>query len=78
MIYLSSDNIFKLGSELSENLIKNKLLIDNTLTIKVDEESFKKIDEDLYYRNNKDGEGFEPSFSNITIKFPHLNIIIEK
>lgn len=78
MINLTTNEIFKIGMELSDNLIANKLFKKNKLLLQVDDESFKKIDEDLYYRNNPDGKDFEPSFSEIDVKFPYLDIVIYK
>lgn len=78
MVNLTTNEIFKIGMELSNNLALNKIINDNKLFLKVDEESFKKIDEDLYYRNYPDGKDFEPSFSEINVKFPYLDIIICK
>ena len=78
MVNLTTNEIFKIGMELSNNLALNKIINDNKLFLKVDEESFKKIDEDLYYRNYPDGKDFEPSFPEINVKFPHLDIIICK
>lgn len=78
MVNLTTNEIFKIGMELSNNLALNKIINNNKLFLKVDEESFKKIDEDLYYRNYPDGKDFEPSFSEINVKFPYLDIIICK
>lgn len=78
MVNLTTNEIFKIGMELSNNLALNKIINDNKLFLKVDEESFKKIDEDLYYRNYPDGKDFELSFSEINVKFPYLDIIICK
>ena len=78
MVNLTTNEIFKIGMELSNNLFSNKLINDNKLILNVDDESFKKIDEDLYYRNNPNGKDFEPSFSQINVKFPYLDIIIKK
>lgn len=78
MVNLTTNEIFKMGMELSNNLALNKIINDNKLLLKVDEESFRKIDEDLYYRNYPDGKDFEQSFSEINVKFPYLDIIICK
>lgn len=78
MVNLTTNEIFKIGMDLSNNLALNKIINDNKLFLKVDKESFKKIDEDLYYRNYPDGKDFEPSFSEINVKFPYLDIIICK
>lgn len=78
MVYINSKDLFDIGIELSNKMAEHKLGIKNQLVIEVDEESFKKIDEDLYYRNNSNEKEFVPSFSEITVKFPFLDIVIKK
>lgn len=78
MITLTTNEIYKMGHELSQSLIKNKVTLKNELNIKVDDESFKKIDEDLYYRSNPNDDNFSPSQSKIKITFPCLEIFIYK
>ena len=43
MVTLTTNEIYKMGHELSQSLIKNKVTLKNELNIKVDDESFKKI-----------------------------------
>jgi hypothetical protein len=77
----SAYNIYEIGESISNELSKDGVNIDNKLTIKVNQENFKKIDEDLFYRLNpdKDERGeFIPSDSMIEIKFENLSIVIEK
>lgn len=78
MVTLTTNEIYKMGHELSQSLIKNKVTLKNELNIKVDDESFKKIDEDLYYRSNPNGDDFSPSQSKIKVTFPCLEIFIYK
>lgn len=78
MITLTAKELYEIGFDLSEKLAKNKLQSKNELYLTVDELSFKKIDEDLYYRNNPDGKDFVPSSTNIHVIFPNLDIIIIK
>lgn len=78
MVTLTTNEIYKMGHELSQSLIKNKVTLKNELNIKVDDESFKKIDEDLYYRSNPNDNNFSPSQSKIKITFPCLEIFIYK
>ncbi len=78
MVTLTTNEIYKMGHELSQSLIKNKVTLKNELNIKVDDESFKKIDEDLYYRSNPNDDNFSPSQSKIKITFPCLEIFIYK
>ena len=78
MVTITTNEIYKMGHELSQSLIKNKVTLKNELNIKVDDESFKKIDEDLYYRSNPNDDNFSPSQSKIKITFPCLEIFIYK
>ena len=78
MVTLTTNEIYKMGHELSQSLIKNKVTLKNELNIKVDDASFKKIDEDLYYRSNPNDDNFSPSQSKIKITFPCLEIFIYK
>ena len=78
MVTLTTNEIYKMGHELSQSLITNKVTLKNELNIKVDDESFKKIDEDLYYRSNPNDDNFSPSQSKIKITFPCLEIFIYK
>ena len=48
------------------------------LKIYVDAASFKKIDEDIYYRQFPDGKDFQPSDNMILINFEHTTISIIK
>jgi hypothetical protein len=77
MVTLTTNEIFNIGSTLSQSLIKNQVTKKNELILVVDKESFLKIDEDLYYRNNTEEE-FSPSQTQINIAFPCLDIIILK
>lgn len=74
---LSTNKISELGNSISEHLRELKIS-GSTLTIKVDDESFKKIDEDLFYRIKKESDEFTPSDSEIYISFPFLEIKIVK
>lgn len=75
---MTSNDILQLGNELSEKLYKDKFHLKNELIIYVNDNFFKKIDEDFYYRNNPEGKDFSPSFSEINIKFPNLNLKIKR
>lgn len=79
MTQLTNENIFKIGYEISEILINNKVSYANEVNFTVDSDTFHKIDEDLFYRNKVDeNEVFIPSFSEIEIKFPNLLMKIKK
>ena len=79
-IKLDKNVIITLGNTINEILHKSNIKSETTLNIKVDSLSFKKIDEDLYYRGNEKAEqsDFRPSDDEITVKFSNLKIIIEK
>lgn len=78
-VKLDKNTIITLGNNISEILYKANVKSENVLNIKVDPLSFKKIDEDLYYRGNENNDNeFQPSDNEINIKFSNLMIIIEK
>lgn len=77
-INLNRNTLIELGNTVSEILTKANVKDNSILHIKVDEESFKKIDEDLYYRNDEKKEEFLPSENEIILKFLNLMIFIEK
>ena len=77
MIMLNTNKISEIGNYISEQMRELKIN-DSILNINVDVESFKKIDEDLFYRmneNNKEKE-FIPSEKEIIISFPNVKLII--
>ena len=76
---LSSMSIFSLGSVLSETLAEYGVKEKADLIIYLNEEEFKMVDEDLFYRNRKDEkEEFVPSEGEIDITFEGANITIKK
>lgn len=79
MIMLNTNKISEIGNYISEQM-KELNINDSILNINVDVESFKKIDEDLFYRmneNNKEKE-FIPSEKEIIISFPNVKLIINE
>ena len=79
MIMLNTNKISEIGNYISEQMRELKIN-DSILNINVDVESFKKIDEDLFYRmneNNKEKE-FIPSEKEIIISFPNVKLIINE
>lgn len=81
MITLSTDELFEIGETISKKLVKNNVSETATLTINVDGESFRKIDEDVFYTFKKNGviddeAKFEPSKKKISLSFRNLNILI--
>ena len=79
MIMLNTNKIQEIGDSISEQM-RQLNINDSMLNINVDTESFKKIDEDLFYRmieNNKEKE-FIPSEKEIIISFPNVKLIINE
>jgi hypothetical protein len=71
--------IIDLGSVVSEKLAEYGVGNETTITINLNEEEFKKVDEDLFYRNRKSEEDeFIPSEGEIDIKYDSVRIIIKK
>lgn len=65
---LGTMSIFELGQFISSKLKENGVTIQSELTVYVTSEEFKKVDEDLYYRNRKDeSQEFIPSEGEIDI-----------
>ena len=77
-VKLDKNTLIVLGNTVSEILMKAKVNEETVLHIKVDDYSFKKIDEDLFYRNEDNKKDFQPSEDNIQLKFNNLMIFIEK
>jgi len=77
-VTLNRNKLIELGNIVSEILIKSNIKSDCTLDINVDEISFKKIDEDIFYRDNKNNEEFHPSEDKIVLRFHNLFININK
>jgi len=72
-------SIFELGQFISSKLKEDGVTIQSILTVYVASEEFKKIDEDLYYRNRKDeSQEFIPSEGEIDINFELVKIIIKE
>ena len=72
-------SIFSLGSVLSETLAEYGVKEKADLVIYLNDEEFKMVDEDLFYRNRKDEkEEFIPSEGEIDITFEGANITIKK
>lgn len=75
---LTSYNIADFGSMLSDKLYELGIT-DSTLVIKLPSKEFKKVDEDLFYRNRQsDDEEYIPSDNDIDISFNNVKIIINK
>lgn len=72
-------SIFELGQFISSKLKEGGITIQSELTVYVTSEEFKKVDEDLYYRNRKDeSQEFIPSEGEIDINFELVKIIVKE
>ena len=72
-------SIFELGQFISSKLKEDGVTIQSILTVYVTSEEFKKVDEDLYYRNRKDeSKEFIPSEGEIDINFELVKIIVKE
>ena len=72
-------SIFELGQFISSKLKEDGVTIRSELTVYVTSEEFKKVDEDLYYRNRKDeSQEFIPSEGEIDINFELVKIIVKE
>lgn len=71
-------DIIEIGDDLEKKMVKHNIKSNNVLSFEVTEQEFKKIDEDIYYRQFPDGTDFIPSMDEIQITFNHLTIYIRK
>lgn len=72
-------SIFELGQMISSKLNEDGVTQQSELYIYLNEDEFKKVDEDLFYRNRKDeSQEFIPSEGEIDINFDNVNIIIKQ
>ena len=77
---LTAYKLYEIGEGLSNALGKCNATKGNKLVIEASESDFSLIDEDLYYRINKEANSsdFVPSDSIIEVKFENLIIEIRK
>lgn len=72
-------SIFELGQLISAKLKDDGITQQSELYIYVDKEQFKKVDEDLFYRNKKsDNQEFIPSEGEVDINFEGVKVIIKE
>ena len=70
-------SIFELGNMVSSKLKEDGITQQSKLYIYLNKEEFKKVDEDLFYRNRKDEKDeFIPSEGEIDINFNGVKIVI--
>jgi hypothetical protein len=74
-----SISIIELGNIIEEKLREDGVTEKAELAVYVNDDEFKKIDEDLFYRTRKDeNTEFIPSEGEIEVNFEGVNIIIRK
>lgn len=72
-------SIFNLGKTISSMLAEDGITEKSELFVYVSEAEFKKVDEDLFYRNKKDdSDEFVPSEGEININFDKVKVVIKK
>ena len=72
-------SIFEIGKTISDKLKEDGISDKAELIVYVDKNEFKKIDEDLYYRNRVDEtDEFIPSEGEIDINFELVKIIVKE
>lgn len=72
-------NIVELGDTISDKLRECGVKDKGDLIIYLDKDNFKKVDEDLFYRNRKsEEEEFVPSEGEININFSGVRMIIKE
>jgi hypothetical protein len=73
-----TSNINELGQTLSQKLEEYGIEEQNELTIYLNAEQFKLVDEDLFYRNRKNKEEeFIPSEGEINVNFNNIKMLIK-
>ena len=72
-------SIFELGQMVSSKLSEDGITQKSELCVYLNEEEFKKVDEDLFYRTKRgDREDFIPSEGEIDINFDGVKIIVKQ
>lgn len=70
-------NIYELCEEIVKRLNKDGITNDVTLTIPLEKDKFKKVDEDLFYRmRENDNDEFIPSEGKINVRVENVVLII--
>jgi len=71
-------SIYELGQFISDKLHDDGVNERAVLTVYVNTDEFKKVDEDLYYRNRTDEkQEFVPSDGEIIVNFDNVKILIK-
>jgi len=72
-------SIVELGNSISNKLKEDGITNKSELIVYLSDNEFRKVDEDLYYRNRKDdSDEFVPSDNEIIVNFEMVKIIVKK
>ena len=72
-------SIYQIGEFVSKRMMEDNLDGNAELTITMDEDKFKLIDEDLFYRmRTSEEQEFVPSEGEIIVNFDNLKIILKE
>lgn len=78
---IGNNAIMELGSMLDDFAVKHGIGDDGIMvSMALKSDDFRKLDEDIYYRNigNIGGRSYVPSVGKMNIKFKHSTIIVEE
>lgn len=76
-IKLDTFKIFELASHVDKTLVANGAVRGGELVVYVSGEELRKIDEDLFYRNNEKDDEFVPSEGEVYVTCNKLKIIFK-
>ena len=72
-------NIYEFGEAMNDIFMKMGVESDIKVEIPLDKDKFRKVDEDLFYRNRTDEKlDFVPSEGEIKVKVENINITIKE
>jgi hypothetical protein len=77
MILLGLNELSELCYDVHAKLAKCGIKSDAILTISVDKNSLRKIDEDLFYRQNDKDKEFIPSENEVNVIFENITVKIK-
>ena len=78
MFRFGSVGISEIGDMISSKLAEDGVTTKCELYVYLNDDEFKKVDEDLFFRNNDSEEEFIPSDKEIDVNFDGVKIIIKK
>lgn len=77
MVLLGLNELSELCYDIHTKLAKCGIKSDAILTISVDKNSLRKIDEDLFYRQNDNDKDFVPSENEVNVIFENITVKIK-